>query len=159
MFLRLWIPIADYSSCLDITMLFHKRWIDRIEYEVTTQISALQNGVCERVGVFVRACDLEIKPWVLHASLMYAFRPAYGSPYKMATFIATEGLFNKGYIDNKYCWCVSVWDCDDQISLFMYIWIHRHNSHRQTSLSFFTIVNKNYFTVNLKRRNTENGDI
>ena len=34
--------------------------IDRIEYDVTAQISALQNGVCARVRGCVRACAVEI---------------------------------------------------------------------------------------------------
>ena len=69
--------------------------IDRIEYDVTVQIFALQDGICERVRVCVRACGVEIKPGVLHASLLYACRRAYGLTYKMATFIAAKGLFNK----------------------------------------------------------------
>ena len=67
--------------------------IDRIEYDVTVQIFALQDGICERVRV--RACGVEIKPGVLRVSLMYAFGRAYGLTYKMATFIAAKGLFNK----------------------------------------------------------------
>ena len=51
----------------------------------------------ERVGVCVRACAIEIKRGMLRVSLMYAFRRAYGLPYKMATFIAAKGLFNTVY--------------------------------------------------------------
>ena len=41
--------------------------IDRIEYDVTIQISDLQHGVCERVRACVRACAEEIEPRMLHA--------------------------------------------------------------------------------------------
>ena len=41
--------------------------IDRIEYDVTVQMADLQDGVCERVCVYVRACAVEIKPGTLHA--------------------------------------------------------------------------------------------
>ena len=51
----------------------------------------------ERVGVCVRARAIEIKRGMLHVSLMYAFRRAYGLPYNMATFIAAKGLFNTVY--------------------------------------------------------------
>ena len=37
--------------------------IDRIEYDITVQISDLQDGVCERL----RVCAVEIKPGMLHA--------------------------------------------------------------------------------------------
>ena len=40
--------------------------IDRIEYDVTVQISDLQHGVCVRVCV--RACAVQIKPRMLHAA-------------------------------------------------------------------------------------------
>ena len=42
----------------------------------------------------VRGCAIEITPGMLRFSLMYAFGRAYGLTYKMATFIATKGLFN-----------------------------------------------------------------
>ena len=41
-------------------------FIDRIEYDVTAQISALQHGVCMRVRV--GACDVEIKQGMLRAA-------------------------------------------------------------------------------------------
>ena len=65
--------------------------VNHIEYDVIVQISALQDGVCERLRV--RACAVEIKPGVLRVSLMYA----YGLTYKMAPFIASKGLFNTVY--------------------------------------------------------------
>ena len=42
--------------------------IDRIEYDVTVQISAKQDGVCERVCVCVHACAIEIKQGTLRAA-------------------------------------------------------------------------------------------
>ena len=42
--------------------------IDRIEYDVTIQISALQHGVCERVREPVRTCAVDIKPGTLRAA-------------------------------------------------------------------------------------------
>ena len=48
--------------------------IDRIEYDVTVQISALQDGVCERVRVCVRACAVEIKPGTLRAACFFDVR-------------------------------------------------------------------------------------
>ena len=70
---------------------------DRIEYDVTVQKSALQDGVCARVSVCMCAYAVEIKPGMLRASLMYAFGRAYGLPYKMATFIAKKGFFDTVY--------------------------------------------------------------
>ena len=46
--------------------------IDRIEYDVTVQIFALQDGVCERVRVCV--CAVEIKPGTLHAACFFDVR-------------------------------------------------------------------------------------
>ena len=43
-------------------------FIDHIEYDVIVQISALQDGVCARVRVCVRACAVEIKPAMLRAA-------------------------------------------------------------------------------------------
>ena len=50
--------------------------------------------VCVRVHVPYKSYR---ERCVLRASLMYAFRHAYGLPYKMATFIATKGLLNTVY--------------------------------------------------------------
>ena len=69
----------------------------RIEYDITVQLFAVQDGVCEHVPVCVRACAVEIKLGVLRVSLMYTFRRSYCLPYKMATFIAAKGLFNPVY--------------------------------------------------------------
>ena len=44
-----------------------------------------------------------VKQGVLHASLMYALRRAYGLPCKMAHFIALMGLFNTVYIKQLNC--------------------------------------------------------
>ena len=41
---------------------------DRIEYDVTVQISDLQDGVCERVRACVLACAVEIEPGMLGAA-------------------------------------------------------------------------------------------
>ena len=68
--------------------------IDSIKCDITVQVFALQDGVCERVSVCVRACAVEIKSGMLRVSLMYAFRRAYRLTYKMVTFIAAKGLFN-----------------------------------------------------------------
>ena len=46
--------------------------IDRIEYDITVQISALQDGVCERVRV--HACAVEIKPGSLCAACFFDVR-------------------------------------------------------------------------------------
>ena len=69
--------------------------IDRIEYDVTDQISALQHDVCARLRVCT--CAGEIKPGMLHASLVFAFGRTYCLPYKMATLKATKELFNTVY--------------------------------------------------------------
>ena len=42
--------------------------IDPIEYDVTVQISALQDDVCARVRGCVRACAVDIKPGVLRSA-------------------------------------------------------------------------------------------
>ena len=72
-----------------------------MEYEVTIQKPALQHGVCERVHEGVCTWATKIKLDTLRASLMYAFRRTYDLPYKMATFIATEGVFNTVYSDKQ----------------------------------------------------------
>ena len=54
-----------------------------------------------RLQACVYACVVEIKPGMLRASLMYAFRRAYGLTYKMVTFIAKKGLFNTVYWSSK----------------------------------------------------------
>ena len=63
----------QYALLVFRRMLFFDQYgpIDRIEYDVTVQISALQHGVCERVRVCVQGA-VEIKLGMLHASLMYA---------------------------------------------------------------------------------------
>ena len=48
-------------------------YLDSIKYDVTIQKPALQHGIYEHVRV--RA--IKIKPVMLRASLMYAFRRAY----------------------------------------------------------------------------------
>ena len=74
--------------------------IDRIEYDVTVQIFALQLTRWRlRACACVCACMLVPKKsnrecCVLRVSLMYAFRRAYGLTYKMATYVAAKGLFN-----------------------------------------------------------------
>ena len=45
--------------------------IDRIQYDVTVQIFALQDGVCRRVCVGVRVCAIEIKPGMLRAACFF----------------------------------------------------------------------------------------
>ena len=68
--------------------------IDRIEYDVTAQMTALQDGVCERVWgcVCVRECVVEIKPGTLRAACFFD-----GLTYKMVTFKAAKWLFNTVY--------------------------------------------------------------
>ena len=69
--------------------------IDRIEYDVTIQIPARSMAsvsMCARVPK--KSNQEHCK---LRASLMYAFKRAYGLPYKMATFIATKRLFYTVY--------------------------------------------------------------
>ena len=72
--------------------------LDRIEYDITLQISALQHGVCARLRGCVHACVVEIKLGVLRASLMYTFSHAYCLPYKMATFISKKGVIQNGLL-------------------------------------------------------------
>ena len=62
--------------------------IDHIEYDLTTQIPALQHGVCKCVG----ACAIQIKLGTLRPSLMYAFRRAYGLAYNMASVSVCIGV-------------------------------------------------------------------
>ena len=50
------------------------RGIDRTEYDVTVQIFALQDGVCEHVHVCVQACVVEIKPGTLRAACVFDVR-------------------------------------------------------------------------------------
>ena len=89
----------QYALLVFRRMLFFDQYgpIDRIEYDITVQISALQHGVCVGVRSCVRAYAIEIKPEILHASSVYAFGRAYGLLYKMATFIAKQRLFNTVY--------------------------------------------------------------
>ena len=71
---------------------------DRIEYDVTAQMFALQDGVCERVRGGVCACALEIKPGTLRASLVYACRRKYGLPYteQDGNFPSKNGVIQYG---------------------------------------------------------------
>ena len=82
---------ADVEACL-----LHPMLQDRFEYDVTVQIFALQDGVCERVHVFVRPCALEVKPGMLRVSWMYRCRRAYSLTYKMATFLTKKGVIQYG---------------------------------------------------------------
>ena len=61
--------IRIVSTKLADTKLYE---IDRIENDVTIEISALQDGVCARVRGYVHGCPIEIKPGILRAALMYA---------------------------------------------------------------------------------------
>ena len=47
--------------------MYHDTIIDRIEFNVTVQISDLQHGVCAHVRMCVRACAVEIKLGMLRA--------------------------------------------------------------------------------------------
>ena len=68
--------------------------IDRIEYEVTIQISALQHGLC--VLGCVRACAVEIKPEMLRAA---CFIDVHVRVWTRIRFALQEkkGLFNTIY--------------------------------------------------------------
>ena len=69
-------------------------YLDSIKYDVTIQKPALQHGIYEHVRV--RA--IKIKPVMLRASLMYAFRRVYGLPYNMATF---DTIYTSTYDDGQ----------------------------------------------------------
>ena len=71
---------------------------DHIEYDVTLQVFAQQDGVCERVRVCVCACAVEIKPGTLRVSLVYACRRKYCLTYteQDGNFPSKNGVIQYG---------------------------------------------------------------
>ena len=77
--------------------------LDRIEYDVTIQKTCLTTW---HLWAVCQTCAIEIKLGTLSALLMDAFS-AYGLPYKMTTFMATEVFFQNSlffYIFLKLFW-------------------------------------------------------